>query len=141
MEFIVCAGNQGRELIFGLACATFLIAAAPSTHPVDWSKAQRVNVTMVEYRFIPDHLTFRRGVPYRLHLENHGKELHEFTAPEFFASVTLRDPRVLWTGGEEVVVQPGASADVYLVPQRSGHYDLKCADHDWAGMTGEIIVR
>jgi uncharacterized cupredoxin-like copper-binding protein len=118
-----------------------LIAAAPKVHHVDWSKAERIDVTMVEYHFIPDHLTFRRGIPYRLHLENHGKELHEFTAPDFFAAVTVRDPRVLWTGGHEVVVQPGASADVYLVPQRSGHYDLICADHDWAGMTGEIIVQ
>lgn len=95
---------------------------------------------MVEYRFVPDRLTFRVGIPYRLHLNNRGQELHEFTAPEFFQTVTLRNSRVLWTGGEEVVVQPGASVDVDLVPRQSGRFDLRCADHDWAGMTGEIIV-
>jgi uncharacterized cupredoxin-like copper-binding protein len=135
----VCAADRAR--ILGLICAAFLMAAAPNGRHVDWSKAERIDVTMVEYHFMPDHLTLRRGIPYRLHLENHGKELHEFTAPEFFAAATVRDPRMLWTGGHEVVVQPGASADVYLVPQRSGHYDLTCADHDWAGMTGEIIVQ
>ena len=96
---------------------------------------------MTEYQFTPNHLTFRRGIPYRLHLENRGKEIHEFTAPAFFKAVALRDPRVLWTGGEEVVVQPGASADVDLIPLRAGHFDLKCEDHDWAGMTGDIVVR
>jgi uncharacterized cupredoxin-like copper-binding protein len=138
LALTVYAGN--RALILGLACATLLIAAAPNGHHVDWSKAERIDVIMAEYHFIPDHLTFRRGIPYRLHLENHGKELHEFTAPEFFAAVAVHDPSVLWTGGHEVVVKPDASADVYLVPQQSGHYDLICADHDWAGMTGEIIV-
>jgi uncharacterized cupredoxin-like copper-binding protein len=135
-------------LLVALVCAMPL-AAAPAPKPattsavakVDWSKAKRIDVVMVEYKFVPDHLSFRRGVAYRLHLENQGKELHEFTAPEFFAAVTLRDPKVLWTGGQEVVVQPGASVDVDLVPLRAGHYDLKCEDHDWAGMIGEIDVQ
>jgi len=129
-----------RDLFQGVASVLVTVRTPVSRH-VDWSKAERVNVLMVEYRFIPDHLTFRRGVPCCLHLENRGSELHEFTAPAFFAAATLRDPRVLWTGGQEVVVQPGASADIEFIPQRSGHYDLTCADHDWAGMTGEIIVR
>jgi plastocyanin len=135
------ARTRVRTQILGLVYAMLLIAAGPSPRFVDWSKAQPVDVTMVEYRFIPDHLTFRRGLAYRLHLENHGKELHEFTAPDFLASVTVRDPRVLWTGGQEVAVQPGASADIDFIPRRSGRYDLSCADHDWAGMTGQIIVQ
>ena len=129
-----------RDLIRSLACV-LLTAQAPIPRHADWSKAERVNVSMVEYQFIPNHLTFRRGVRYRLHLENKGNELHEFTAPAFFAAVTLRDPRVLWTGGQEVVVQPGASADIDFIARHSGHYDLTCADHDWAGMTGAIIVQ
>jgi uncharacterized cupredoxin-like copper-binding protein len=135
-------------LFVALVCAMPLASAPapkPATTPavakVDWSKAKRIDVSMVEYKFVPDHLSFRRGVAYRLHLENQGKELHEFTAPEFFAAVTLRDPKVLWTGGQEVVVQPGASVDIDLVPLRAGHYDLKCEDHDWAGMIGEIDVQ
>lgn len=129
-----------RRKILIVAGATILSAASPSHSHVDWSKAQHIDVAMVEYRFVPDRLTFRVGIPYRLHLNNRGQELHEFTAPEFFQTVTLRNSRVLWTGGEEVVVQPGASVDVDLVPRQSGRFDLRCADHDWAGMTGEIIV-
>jgi uncharacterized cupredoxin-like copper-binding protein len=37
-------------------------------------------------------------------------------------------------------VQPGASADIDLEPVKAGTYKLICADHDWDGMTGEIVV-
>ena len=38
-----------------------------------------VDVTIVDYRFVPDHLSFQHGVHYRLHLVNKGKHTHEFT--------------------------------------------------------------
>ena len=41
---------------------------------------------------------------------------------------------------QEVVVQPGQAVDVYLVPMRAGTFRLTCADHDWDGMVGEIVV-
>jgi uncharacterized cupredoxin-like copper-binding protein len=100
-----------------------------------------VDVVMNEYHFIPDHLTFQHGRVYRLHLVNQGKELHEFTAPAFFAASTVRDPRVLINGGKELSVPPGGSVDVDFVPNRAGQYELTCADHDWAGMVGTMIVK
>lgn len=115
-----------------------LSAAAPV---VDWSSPQRVDIVMNEYHFVPDHLTFQHGTAYRLHLVNQGKELHEFTAPAFFAAATVRDPQVLINGGKEVSVPPGGSVDVDFVPTRAGQYDLMCADHDWAGMIGIIFVK
>jgi uncharacterized cupredoxin-like copper-binding protein len=108
---------------------------------VDWPKPEIVLVELVDYRFVPDHLTFRHGVTYRWHLENTGKELHEFTAPKFFAEALVRDPRTLANGGQEVVVHPGETADIDLLPQRPGHDDLACADHDWDGMVGSIEVQ
>jgi len=122
-----------------------LVLAAPfqlaSARPaIDWSQAQSVSVEMIDDKFVPDKLSFRHDTPYRLHLENHGTEQHEFTTPAFFAEATVRDPRVLANGGQDVVVQPGGSADVFLVPRKPGSYRLICADHDWAGMVGEITV-
>ena len=76
---------------------------------------------MVDDRFEPDHLSFRHGVPYRLHMENHGKDLHEFTAPEFLADAIVRDPRVLANGGKEVVVQPGAGRRRVPGADEGGH--------------------
>jgi uncharacterized cupredoxin-like copper-binding protein len=129
-----------------LAAILLLVAGSWAAHAqpaakVDWSKAQVVNVMLVDDMFVPDHLTFRHGVAYRLHLENHGKELHEFTAPEFFADTIVRDPAGLANGGIEVVVQSGATADVYLMPLHAGTFHLTCADHDWDGMVGEIVVQ
>ena len=121
-------------------CALLLATSARAQPTVDWSKAQTVVLLMVDDRFEPDHLSFQRGVPYRLHMANHGKDLHEFTAPEFLADALVRDQRVLANGGKEVVVQPGAEVDVYLVPMKAGTFRLICADHDWDGMVGEITV-
>jgi uncharacterized cupredoxin-like copper-binding protein len=123
------------------AAAVSLHAAMAATPAADWSKPRIMRVEMVDYRFVPDHLTFRHGVTYRLHLTNAGKDLHEFTAPAFFAEAVVRDPRKLANGGQEVVVQPGETVDIDLMPQRPGKYDLSCADHDWDGMVGSIEVQ
>jgi uncharacterized cupredoxin-like copper-binding protein len=120
-----------------LAASVLLLAAGPV---VDWSHAQPMTVVMVDDVFQPDHLTFKHGTPYRLHLENRGKDLHEFTAPEFLAASVVRDPTQLANGGKEVVVQAGTSVDVDLEPLKPGNYHLTCADHDWDGMVGEIVV-
>jgi uncharacterized cupredoxin-like copper-binding protein len=99
-----------------------------------------VTVVLSEYRFSPDHLVFRRGVPYRLLLENRGKELHEFTAPAFLQAITLEAPEILVPGGGEVVLGPGERKVLVFVAAAAGRYPLSCADHDWAGMTGDIVV-
>lgn len=114
--------------------------AQPPVATVDWSHAQPINVLMVDSKFVPNRLTFRHGTPYQLHLENHGKDLHEFTAPAFLAAAIVRNPAMLANGGQEIVLQPGTSVDVDLVPLKPGTYPLICADHDWADMTGEITV-
>ena len=102
--------------------------------------AATVNLTMVDYRFNPDHLTFRHDVRYQLHMENHGKETHEVTAPTFFATATIENPEVLNREHTEVVMQPGDVKDMYLTAHKPGTYDLRCSDHDWNGMVGGITV-
>lgn len=99
-----------------------------------------LNVTMIDYQFIPDHLTFQHGVAYRLHLENHGKETHEVTAPTFFAAAKIGNPNMLNGEHTEIVMQPGDVKDLFLTPGKPGTYDLRCSDHDWNGMVGGITV-
>ena len=120
-----------------LAVALGVVAVAAMA--ADWSNAQTVNVVTTEYGFTPNRLTFRAGTPYRLHLENKGKDTHEFTAPAFLQSAEIRNPEAVNADRTEILVNPGEQKDVYLVPRR-GRYPLSCADHDWAGMTGEIVV-
>jgi plastocyanin len=41
----------------------------------------------------------------------------------------------------EIVMQPGDAKDLFVTPGPPGTYDLRCADHDWNGMTGGITVK
>jgi len=117
------------------------LLAAQGAAAADWSQAQPVTVIAGEYQFAPAKLTFRRGIAYRLQLENRGKETHEFHAPAFFKTVELRDPAVLDADKTEILVHPGEVKHLDFVPQKAGRYQLICADHDWAGMIGEITVK
>jgi uncharacterized cupredoxin-like copper-binding protein len=121
--------------------ATVTIAmAAPALAETGWSQAQTVTVVTTDYHFSPEKLVFKRGTAYRLHLENRGKELHEFSAPAFFKTADIRDPTVLNADRTEIAVHPGEVKDLYFVPQRAGRFPLICPDHDWTGMAGEITV-
>jgi uncharacterized cupredoxin-like copper-binding protein len=118
-----------------------LVGLVPEhAYAVDWSKAQTVSVVTVEYAFKPATLTFHRGVAYRLHIDNQGKETHEFTAPEFFKAIRMRDPKVVNADLTEIVIQPGEQKDLFFVAKQPGSYKLRCSDHDWAGMIGGITI-
>src|SRR6478735_5776858 len=62
-------------------------AAAPVAPAVDWSRAEQVDVTLVDFSFRPSRIVLEHGRPYRLHLENRGSGGHNFDAPAFFRSV------------------------------------------------------
>jgi uncharacterized cupredoxin-like copper-binding protein len=124
---------RSARLCLLIAAALVLGATAPADPAV-------VNLVMIDYKFVPDHLTFEHGVHYRLHLENHGKETHELTAPTFFATAKIDNPELLNRERTEVVMQPGEVKDLFLTPGKPGVYDLRCSDHDWNGMVGGISV-
>ena len=124
-----------------LTAAGALVAARHgSAAPVDWSRAEAVDVRMVEYAFIPKALRLHRDVPYRLHLVNAGKEGHDFTAGDFFAAVEVKNRDVLGERGASIYLHPGESADIYFIAHGAGLFAPRCADHDWAGMTATIII-
>src|ERR1700679_4210411 len=95
---------------FGLLSALGLALSAAAL------PAETLNVVMIDYKFVPDHLSFRHDVRYRLHLENHGKETHEFTAPTFFATAKIDNPEILNREHTEIVMQPGEAKDLFLTP-------------------------
>lgn len=131
-------GEPRAAPLVALALAAMTAPLAPGTGAA--APAQTVTVRLVDDRFIPDHLRFRRGETYRLVLENHGHELHEFSAPQFMKAIAIADPQVLAAGGNEVVLQPGETKELSFTARDPGHYGLTCADHDWDGMTGDITV-
>jgi uncharacterized cupredoxin-like copper-binding protein len=131
----------------GILMAALIAAAAfvarrhgSATAPVDWSNAARVEIRMIEYEIVPSELRLRRGLPYRLHLVNAGKEGHDFTAPDFFAAVEVRNTGTLSESGSSVFLQPGQETDIYFIARHGGLFAPRCADHDWAGMTATIVI-
>ena len=122
----------------GLSLCCLLPRPALAADP---AQPQEVTVTTVDYRFIPKTLRFQHGVPYRLRIVNHGQEQHEFTAPDFFKTIDIPDPGVLNADKSEIEIPPGMTRTLNFTARRVGHYDLRCSDHDWAGMTGRIIVK
>ena len=131
-----CRRWVGRSI----ALLAAIVAAGP-LRAADTSKQRTVSVVTSEYQFNPKKLAFRRGIAYRLHIENRGKETHEFTAPDFFKAVAVRNPEALNADRTEIVVQPGEAKDLDFVPKRAGRFELRCSDHDWAGMTGGIEIK
>ena len=125
-------------VVIGLAAPAAVAAAANAA--MDTAPAQSVTVVTSDYHFSPDKLAFKRGIAYRLHIENHGKEMHQFNAAAFFQSVELGDPQVLNADRTEIALHPGEAKDLTFVPRQAGQYRLICPDHDWTGMIGEITV-
>jgi len=128
-----------RAALSAALAATAVFTAPGGAAAVDWPAAERVEVRMTEYEFTPSALRLRHGVPYQLHLVNAGKEGHDFTAPDFFAAVQLRDPDV-GNHGKSIYLRPGEATDIYFLAPIAGLFAPRCADHDWAGMTATIIV-
>jgi uncharacterized cupredoxin-like copper-binding protein len=124
-----------------IAAGAYVVVRLGNTAtPIDWSSAQRVEIRMIEYEFVPSQLRFRRGLPYQLHFVNAGKEGHDFTAPDFFTSVQVKNTDALNGKGTFVFLQPGRTIDIYFVAQNVGLFAPRCADHDWAGMTATIVI-
>jgi uncharacterized cupredoxin-like copper-binding protein len=124
-----------------IATGAFVVARDVNTAtPVDWSSAQRVEMRMIEYEFLPNQLRLRRGLPYQLHLVNAGKEGHDFTAPDFFSSVQVKNKDSLSESGNSVFLHPEQTTDIYFIAQNAGLFASRCADHDWAGMTATIVI-
>jgi uncharacterized cupredoxin-like copper-binding protein len=136
-----------RSLFAALAAALAICCAhAQSFGPtakfagIDWKKAEIVTVGMADYAFSPQRVTLHHGVPTRLHLVNTSADIHDFTAPDFFQTVDFRDPSVVGSSGVGIVVAPHQQRDIDLIARLSGHFGLICTDHDWAGMTANIVV-
>jgi uncharacterized cupredoxin-like copper-binding protein len=122
----------------------FAIVGILAFFPAAWAEeptAETVTLVGTDYVFTPNQLVFRVGSAYRLRFENRGKDLHEFTAPAFLKAIEISNREVLNQEGTEIVVEPGQAKDLYFVPRQAGRFPFVCADHDWAGMTGDIVVK
>ena len=92
------------------------------------------DIVFEDFRFVPDSLTARVGVPLTVRLTNHGTERHDLNFP------SLHMPGL---GGVESVLAPGEVRSIRLTFDQPGTHTFSCSlpGHAAAGMTGAITVR
>lgn len=134
------SANVRTALIAAVAGIVAACAANQAADHMAQGTPTVVTVQAKEYAFVPPDIHLQHGVLYKLHLVNIGKETHELTAPDFFKAAQIETPDVLSGYGREILVQPGESKDMVFRAPAPGTYAMTCADHDWAGMVGKIIV-
>ncbi|HXF83258.1 MAG TPA: plastocyanin/azurin family copper-binding protein [bacterium] len=100
-----------------------------------------------EFTISPKTWTLETGKLYKITLVNEGKVKHEWVASEFTLNIWTRKVEV---GGvevkgviNEIELQPGAKADWFFVPIRTGEFEMACEieGHKEAGMVGKIVVK
>ena len=140
------AGCAARDVV-ATDASGYLADAPDQIAAADWSKAKGVEIAMSEYSFAPEHLQFKKGQPYRLHLVNTGFQPHTFTSEPFFKAIAVQK----LTSNEQDVPSPrlksigvaaGEAKDLYFVAVTSGTYPFDCSEplHHTFGMTGTILV-
>ncbi|MEO7365444.1 MAG: cupredoxin domain-containing protein [Sphingomicrobium sp.] len=120
------------SLLIGL-CATFSqpASASPAT----------VAVNLSNFKFSPNIMHLKAGVPVVLRLANNASGGHNFSAPQFFAAARLDAASAARLGKGTIEVPKHGSVSITLVPV-AGRYPLKCTHtlHSAFGMKGTIIV-
>lgn len=124
-----------------LVMASLLIGlSAPSAQSASAAPAT-VAVKLSNFRFSPNIIHLRVGVPVVLRLENNASGGHNFSAPQFFAAARLDAASTAQVRRGTVEVPKHNRLDVALIPA-AGRYPVKCTHtlHSTFGMTGTIIV-
>ena len=124
---------------------TLLALAALAAAPSALAQAPQpaaVTVTMENFKFEPNAIQLRAGVPTVLHLVNNAGGGHSFSAPQFFAAAKVAAASQPLVRGGTVEVPKHSAVDVALTPA-AGEYPLKCSHtlHAAFGMKGSITVR
>jgi plastocyanin len=135
VPLLICAALLG-----GSAIAQ---PAAPPAAAIDWSSAKVIEVDMTNFAFSPSSLMLQQGVPYRLHFVNKTSGGHDFTAKDFFEAATIDPAAEALVKGGKISFKGSETADVGVVANRVGHFDVVCSHlmHATMGMRGEIIVQ
>jgi uncharacterized cupredoxin-like copper-binding protein len=128
--------------------ALVIILAACSSQPMVTPRrtampasGAAVVVRLSNFAFAPEHLQLKAGAPVRLRLVNDSSGDHDFSAPSFFATISLQSGSSVPSDGA-IEVGPHQTVEVALVPPTPGSYPLECTHflHSTFGMNGTIEV-
>ena len=152
--------NLARVFLVLLLVAGLSLAATAAP------KAQKVTLTMTDFKFTPNKVTVTAGTPVEITLVNKGKVEHEFMvypAPkskpgdwdEYLIPNTyfqkMGEVEVEFEGQGAVAgssifeaeVKAGKRATVHFTPNRKGTFEIGChvEGHYEAGMKGTLTVK
>jgi len=102
-----------------------------------------VEIDLTNFAFSPASLALQQGVPYRLHFVNKTSGGHDFTAKDFFEATTIDPAGQALVKNGKISFKGSETADVGVVANRVGHFDVVCSHlmHATMGMRGDIVVQ
>jgi plastocyanin len=127
------SGLAGIFLV--LTTATAIAADAPANR-------QDIQVTLRNFGFAPNMLRLQRNMSYAIHLVNSASGGHSFSAPGFFAAMTVApEDRAKIVNGK-IEIPAGQTVDITVTPMMAGSYPIVCSHflHSTFGMKGEAVI-
>jgi len=143
-----------------------VLVAAFTTGAMAAAKAQKVTITMSDFKFTPKTIAVKAGVPVELTLVNKGAVEHEFmvyvtpkAAPDDWDEYVMDNTYFKDMGEVEVVfrgqgavastrmfeveLEKGKSATVEFTPAKKGTFETGChvEGHYEAGMKATFVVK
>lgn len=158
LGFVMLIANRVGLLVLTMLLVTPKLAFAELGHDdpnvswmppsIDWSKAEVLPILLEDNLFTPDDVVLTAGKPYKLVLTNvSDRHKHDLVDLAFFHSVVFKK---LIIGGIEIdtphahslMLEPNTSASLYLVPIKSGEYEVYCSveGHRDDGMEGYFTI-
>jgi uncharacterized cupredoxin-like copper-binding protein len=130
----------------GLGFSKAIAIASPTNQPVVSEVQVHLGTQAGELKFVPDQLEFEADKRYKLVLDNPSPEKHYFTAKDFADGIwtqKVEAGNVEVKGAvHELELKPGAIAEWFFIPLKTGTYELHCSipGHAEAGMKGTITI-
>ena len=125
-----------------LAVATLAVATLPAATLAQPAAAQRIEIDMASFSYMPAAITLHHGQAYTLRFVNRARGGHDFTAKAFFAAAQVAPADRAKVSGGEVELAGGTEVDVHLIAPAPGRYGVHCSHfmHKLLGMKAAIIV-
>jgi uncharacterized cupredoxin-like copper-binding protein len=148
MRVRICAAALAAVIVAGRPG----LAAEPPRGPTPVEVKVDVGSRTNALRFVPDRLSFQRGVYYKLVIHNPSPQAHYFTAEALATHAFTRKVEVMNDKGETLAevhgaigdldIQPGATVAWYFYPMTNGEVPLTChkEGHQEGGMVGTITI-
>ena len=100
----------------GLAGIFLILMAATASAADAPANRQDIQITLSNFSFNPNMVRLQRNMTYAIHLTNSASGGHSFSAPGFFAAVTVApEDRAKIVNGR-IEIQAGQTVDITVTP-------------------------